>query len=239
MPPWLADAIEQRCPGLLNPNQEQRDSEAMWLAISAWAEEHVFNAARDGGWMEALHFYSGRDSRSEAVWEAWDRATSEWQHSRPAAYPTFEEWHREALQTVHADPPFARLVDDYIDAEAFALWARAIADSAGAMTAVLSAAVDSRCPGLQLAMAPKQERPDLGMMLWRRLLAWFEEHSFTAPNTTAPADSIRAAARSHLRAERIAAYWAERSSSWTKQIPDRYPTFEEWLQQADAFVLRT
>src|SRR5690606_10405104 len=128
MPSWLVDAIEQRCPGLLNPGQEQPDSEAMWLAISACTEEHVFNAARVAGWIEALHFYSGRDSRSEAVWEAWDRATSEWQHSRPSTYPRFEQWHREALQSVHADPQFARLVDDYIDAEAFAFWTRAITD---------------------------------------------------------------------------------------------------------------
>jgi hypothetical protein len=239
MPAWLVAPVEQRCPGLLNPKKEQRDSEAMWLAISAWAEEHVFYAARDGGWIEALNFYSGRDSRSEAVWEAWDRAASGWQHSRPAVYPAFEEWHRQALAGMRADPQFTKLVHDYIEAEAFAFWVRAIAESDGEITAALSAAVDSRCPGLQLELDPEGERTDLGMTLWRKTLAWVEEHTFKAFDTPAQIEAIRGAARGHLRAERIAAYWAECGSSWTKRIPDRYPTFEEWLQQADAFVVST
>lgn len=235
MPAWLARPVEQKCPGLLT-NKGPQDSESMWIAISAWVDEHVFDAARDDGWLEALYFYSGRDSRSEAVWQAWERAASEWQHSRPAAYPRFEEWHRQALDTVREDEQFNQLLHDYIEAEAFAFWARAIAESAGEIPAALSAAVDSRCPGLQLAM-DERERTDLGMTLWRKALAWLEEHMLEASDTTAPIDAIRGAARAHLRAERIAAYWAECGSSWRRRVPDRYPTFEEWLQQADAFVV--
>jgi len=93
--------------------------------------------------------------------------------------------------------------------------------------------------GLQLAMDPEREPTNLGMMLWRKTLACLEEHMLEASDTTAPIDAIRAAARGHLRAERIAAYWAECGSNWTKSRPDRYPTFKEWLQQADAFVAST
>ncbi len=239
MPTWLVALVKQRCPGLLNPNEEPRDSEATWLAISAWADEHVFNGARDGGWLEALHFYCGRDSRSEAVWEAWERSASEWRHSRPAAYPGFEEWHSQALESTRVGPQFTKLVNDYIEAEAFAF---GLARDRGIRWRN-NCGIKCRCryslSGLQLAMDPEREPTNLGMMLWRKTLACLEEHMLEASDTTAPIDAIRAAARGHLRAERIAAYWAECGSNWTKSRPDRYPTFKEWLQQADAFVAST
>ncbi len=104
--------------------------------------EHFFETARHGGWLDALHFYSGRDPKSERIWVQWTRTESAWRNCLPQTYPSFDEWHYEALKTcgtddkdelTHspmADDQFAALVIDYIEWEAFAFWARAIAESA-------------------------------------------------------------------------------------------------------------
>jgi hypothetical protein len=72
--------------------------------------------------------------------------------------------------------------------------------------------------------------------LWRELLAWIDASFLGEPRAASCLDELRDAARTHLRGERIAAYWAACSSRWRTKPPAPYPSFDEWLQMADNFV---
>ena len=157
----------------------------------------------------------------------------------PKAYPSFDDWQQEALNnSAAAESQAASLVNDYIEWEAFAFWVRLIVESARGIPEDLKSVVIERCPDFVVQVPDKNPRRSYSStQLWRDLLAWIEAHHFaTNPNTSL--DALRAAARSHLRGERIAAYWARCSSMWKKRPPSPYPTFEEWLRQADVFVTK-
>lgn len=240
LPAWLRDCIEQRCPGFLSSRPEQSEPAALWLDLSAWVDEHQFRAAGEGGWLEALHYYSGRDPRAEQVWDVWTRTETEWGARTPEAYPPFDTWHREALSNRDApeseDP--AR-VSDYVEWEAFAFWARLIAESAAQIPNRLVPVLEQRCPGfVRQSLAKSTEQAELSTRLWKELLAWIEDHHFAGAKGQGRLEAVRAAARTHLRGERIAAYWAHCSSKWGAAPPKSYPDFEEWLRDADEFVTK-
>jgi hypothetical protein len=236
LPDWLREHIDERCPGFVVNRTKPVAYDSIWVDLSAWADEHVFDAARCGGWLEALHFYSGRDPRSEQVWNQWTRVESAWRACRPHAYPSFDKWHREALSNcAAAEEGAAAHVKEYIEWEAFAFWTRLIAESAGEMPTGLVSVLDRRCPGFVESLPGKSDmRAGFSTRLWRDLLAWIEGRHFAPPDL----DAVRAAARTHIRGERIAAYWAYCSSRWKAKPPSPYPEFDEWLREADAFVTK-
>lgn len=251
LPECLKPSIDHRCPGFLDGRKNVAGHESIWLDLSAWVDNHVFTAARDGGWLDALHYYSGRDPRSEQIWGQWTRSEAEWRNGRPAGYPPFEEWYREVLKdSVPRDedkrtgPPlpdhrFADLVEHYIEWEAFAFWIRAIIESTGEVPTHLVPVLEQRCPGfLDQICGESVGCPEYSTWLWRELLVWIEDHFFTAVNAASELDAVRSGARTHLRGERIAEYWAHCSSLWHKDPPASYPGFGRWLQDADAFVVK-
>lgn len=244
LPDWLRQQIDQRCPGFLDGRGKSSNHESIWVDLSNWVDEHFFRPARDGGWLDALYFYSGRDARSEQIWDHWTRTESAWHDGPPKAYPSFEEWHRQALENrvstygvmAAADEP-ALLVREYIEWEAFAFWVRLIVETAGEVPAYLVSVLDQRCPGFADQLASKNaEHAGASTWLWQELLAWIESHFFAGAKSDL--DGVRAGARTHLRGERIVAYWAHCSSRWSEAPRSRYPSFEEWLRDADAFVTR-
>lgn len=250
LPQWLQERLDHRCPGFLESRPRPANPDSIWLDLSGWVDDHFFRAARDGGWLDALHYYSGRCPRSERVWEQWTRAESAWRNSRPPAYPSFEEWHQEALKncppadqdqakrSLFPDDRFAALVAEFIEWEAFAFWVRAVVESAGEVPAELADVLQQRCPGfLDRVQGGEGTRgAEYSTWFWRELLAWIEASFFGEPRAASCLDAIRDAARTHLRGERIAAYWADCSSRWRTRPPDPFPSFDEWLQMADDFV---
>jgi hypothetical protein len=238
LPDWLRERINQRCPGFVANRAKSSDYESIWVDLSAWVDEHFFSTAYRRGWLDALHFYSGRDPLSEQVWNQWTHVESEWRARRPKAYPSFEEWQREALNNAAAGEAADR-VNEYIEWEALAFWARLIAESARGTPAHLVAVLNERCPGFVDQIPGKDaSRTGFSTRLWRELLAWIERHQLGRTTSDVDLDAVRAAARTHLRGERIAAYWAHCSSRWKTRPPGRYPGFEEWLREADAFVTK-
>lgn len=244
LPDWLRQQIDQRCPGFLDGREKSSDPESIWVDLSSWVDEHFFRPARDGGWLDALHYYCGRDPRSDQVWDHWTRTESAWRHCPPTPYPSFDEWHRQTLGnrtsadgvTPTADDP-AALVREYIEWEAFVFWARLVVETAGEVPAHLVSVLDQRYPGFTDQLTGNNvERSGVSTWLWQELLAWIESHFFAEAKSDL--DAVRAAARNHLRGERIAAYWAHCSSRWSQAPPNHYPSFEEWLRDADAFVTR-
>ncbi len=239
VPDWLGKCIDQRCPGMLDDRRESSDYNSIWLEISEWVDAHQFGGARDGGWLDALHYYSGRDPRSELVWGHWITVDSAWRQRRPKEYPSFEEWQQAAQgNSAVAEDEATAPVNRYIEWEAFAFWSRAIVESAGEMPGHLISVLEQRCPGFVDHVRRQRGRARFATRFWKELLAWIEEHAFAEALADSSLSAIRAAARTHLRGERIAAYWADCSSRWAKAPPNAYPSFEDWLRGADAFVIR-
>jgi len=238
LPAWLRKDIDERCPGFVANRLKPSDCDSIWVDLSAWVDEHSFSAAREGGWLDALHFYSGRNPLSEQVWSQWTRVESAWRTCRPRAYPSFEEWQREALNNAVEGEAAAR-VNEYIEWDAFASWARLIAESARESPTHLVAVLNKRCPGF-VDQLPRKDarRTGFSTRLWRELLAWIETHDLAPATSDVDLEAVRAAARTHLRGERIAAYWAHCSSRWKTKPPNRYPGFEEWLREADEFITK-
>lgn len=258
LPGWLKESIDHRCPGFLEVRQNVANHDSIWVDLSAWIDDHFFFAARHGGWIDALHYYSGRDRRSEQVWSHWTRTEPAWLCSRPERYPAFDEWHREALKTCLLDakgdlkPPAEEsghsaprqdrldlLVRQYIEWEAFAFWVRSIVESAHEVPAHAAGVLEQRCPGfLNHVQSERPRHSEYSTWFWRELLAWIESHVFLDAKNSSWLDAVRRAARTHLRGERIADYWAACNSLWGKKPPASYPTFEQWLKDADAFVTK-
>lgn len=246
IPEWLLASIEQRYPGFGSSRRTLRSHESIWEDLISWIDDHIFTAARAGGWIEALHYYSGQDPRSEDAWMFWTRSEAQWQKQKPSKYPSFEEWVQGvrslALPSESKAPDStAALVPQYIEGEAFAYWVRAAVGSARHMSSGVAKSIERRCPGFlgdRATHAPAPGTAEYGSWLWRELLGWMESHTFSGAGPDSRMEELRSAARSHLRAERIAAYWAECETNWSKQPPRVYPDFEEWLRAADRFVTR-
>jgi hypothetical protein len=247
VPPWLRKAIDQRCPGFLERRSDTDDLDSLWLDLSTWIDEHVFTAAREGGWIEALHYYSGGDPRSEQIWQCWERTEAAWRCQKPPRYPTVDEWHQAALRqpapkkaecvrSAPSDDRFLRLVAQYIEWEAFALWVRLIVEREPELPPEVAAAIEQRCPGfLDHLRSEHPGGPDYSTWFWRHLLGWFDSRILTDATRPLSLESVRDAARTHLRGERVAEYWADCSSRWQKDPPAPLPSFEQWLRDADAY----
>jgi hypothetical protein len=128
-------------------------------------------------------------------------------------------------------------VAQYIEWEAFALWARLITERESELPSDVAAGIEQRCPGFLGTIQSENRGPvEYSTWFWRRLLAWIETHVFSDASKALSLDVIRDTARTHLRGERIAEYWAHCSSRWQKSPPIAYPDSEQWLQHADVFV---
>ena len=236
LPQSLREAIDQRCPGFLASGSEKADLDSLWLDLSTWIDEHVFTPARAAGWIEALHYYSGRDPRSEQIWQCWECTESAWRKQKPLRYPTADEWHQDALKHDSRGPETAELVAQYIECEAFAFWARLTVERESKLPSEAAAAIEQRCPGFLATLQSEQSgHSEYSTWFWQRLVGWIESHHFRDATNASSLDVIRDAARTHLRGERIAEYWAECSARWRKNPPALYPTFEQWLRNADAY----
>ena len=246
IPDWLLASIEHRYPGFGSSRRTPRSHESIWQDLIAWIDDHVFVSARDAGWVEALHFYSGLDPKSEDAWRLWTRSEAEWQSKMPSKYPSFEEWLQEVSKQASREESRARdaiaaLVPRYIEAEAFAYWVRAVVESARRIPSGVAKSIEQRCPGFlgdRAVHAPAPGTTEYASWLWRELLGWMEFRTSSAGGPSSRIEELRSAARRHLRAERVTAYWAECDAAWSKQAPRSYPGFEDWLRAADSFVTR-
>jgi hypothetical protein len=256
LPQSLKETMVQRCPGFLEARSNAAVCDSIWLDLSAWIDDHFFAASREGGWIDALHYYSGRDPRSEQVWNHWIRAGEAWRGHQPKDYPTFDEWHQDALQyrhsyagtqSEHSTEELARsaqpqdrlpaLVAQYIEWEAFAFWARLIVEHESELPGDVVGVIEQRCPGfLNHIHGEQPAHVEYSTWFWRELLAWIESHIFADAKRESSIKAVSDSARTHLRGERIAEYWAACSARWRKSPPMAYPSFEQWLQNADAFV---
>ena len=187
-----------------------------------------------GGWIQALHYFSGRTAESEKVWQHWTRLDAEWRLQRPSVYPAFEQWHQDAVGAIKSTDERTALCAQYVEWEAFTSWVGCVVECAHEVPALVASELERRYPGF-VAHARSQRVKPCSDPQWlsSELLKWIESHADAPESLT---DDVRAAARAHLRGERIIEYAAVCSLTWSRQPPPTFPNFEPWLADADGFI---
>jgi hypothetical protein len=75
---------------------ERRSPQPVWYHLEQWIHERIFAKPWREGWMNAAGYYAVRDLaalRNEAYWYYCE---PQWQRSRPAAYPSIQEWRKDS-----------------------------------------------------------------------------------------------------------------------------------------------
>jgi hypothetical protein len=259
IPDWLAEILNQRCPRFLQAEKELTPGVAknrsLPLRLEDWIDEHVFGFAKKEGWFNAVQYYAIRDPRYQRAEVCWSECVERWRKSKPIHYPSFEEWKGMASQcdeTAHlvaserrargtsqlVNPDrLAVAVSRYIDWEAFAYWARPALEGAPPFPDELARELEHRCPGFLDVIAGMRERASHGTSQgWDQLLRWIAEHVFQDAKIEGWFDAILIQVRNHPRAIRTLEYADHCDVVWGSQLPDPYPSFEDWRRGADAYV---
>lgn len=199
----------------------------LWTELLAWSERTEFAQAVRGGWIEAAHYYSGIDPRSEPAWQHWERSAAAWASTKPGRYPSFTEWWTEAQ---HAGAEVeGSLVEYAIEAAAYSHWAVLVLMTNGDQPA-LREQIEQRCPAFFTRNCLPTGSDDAALGRFREAL----EAALVGSGPRL--DEARVAAHSHPQLLRVAAYFAvcQEQVRLTPAAP--IPAFEAWLRQADDFV---
>lgn len=227
LPVSVRGSIEQRCPGFLQSLGAGAPPGEFWAELMTWPEHHVYPDARLGGWIEAAHYYSGLDPRSELVWQAWEESAADWVQRRPTRYPSFDDWLARALRKL--DIPEPEELEPIAEAEAFTAWAT-LAVIHGTDTTALRSALAQRSPDLLTMRGIPAPGDREGAVRFRQAL----RDSLTSRSPQA--ESIPQCPRICLRMERIRSYFADCDLRGSARAPERIPSFEQWLSEVDRFV---
>ena len=251
IPPSVASALDQRCPGFQPADGTDREPD-FWLRLCAWIDHNIFHEAEDGDWLMGLECYSCRDFRSEQLWLYWEHCDAEWQRRRPSSYPAFDEWHAEASEWHFPERKEAawdhanrttptrlkQAISQYEYCESFAYWVRSLLTGDRGMPDMVAARIVERYPGF-LEML-ERERIDKGdsTAVWQCLIGWIDSHEFAVPKREGWFDAITFFARGGLSGERTVSYWAACDRAWWRRRPEAYPDFEDWRRAAASYIER-
>ncbi|MCA2972167.1 MAG: hypothetical protein INH43_26925 [Acidobacteriaceae bacterium] len=222
IPDEVLASIEKRCPGFGMRKRGNRELPSLWTDLLAWSEQFVFTESKAGGWIEAAHYYSGLDPRSEQTWLHMERSLDEWSEQRPTHYPEFTEWWKADRATCFEIPPAT--LDKAIEAIAFSYWAVLLV-AVGDQESFLRGEIETRCPSF-LANCPIPPANDVDALARFRSAM---EDSLLAGHKES--QRVKAAAMNHLRTIRITAYF----DACLHHV--QIPSFTVWLQHADEFVV--
>ncbi len=226
LPRVVCEAIEKRCPGFLESMSGGLVGK-LWTEVLAWSERNMFAQAVRGGWIEAAHYYSGLDPRSEPAWQHWERSTAAWASKKPGRYPSFEEWWIEAQQAgAEVEGPLA---EHAIEAAAYSYWAVLVLMTNGDELAFREH-IELRCPAFFTRNSLPAGSDDSASGRFREAL----EAALIGSGTRL--EEARDTARAHLRLLRLAAYFAVCKEQVRLTPAPLVPAFEAWLRQADDFV---
>src|ERR1035441_4688787 len=87
IPAMVVQEMESRTPRLLERSRPDVEAAVkngdgpgtrIWQDVSLWAEMNVFIAAKRGGWLDAVRYYSSMSLRSMQAWSHWENVDKEW-----------------------------------------------------------------------------------------------------------------------------------------------------------------
>jgi hypothetical protein len=123
---------------------------------------------------------------------------------------------------------FHRAYEEYIRWQAFALWARAVAELEGGAPSWLEAILRKRCRGFA-EEATRSNKPEL---VGLQLLPWVHNQVFGFAKREGWLDALVFYGFRDTRAQGHWAYWEHSESEWKKRRPASIPTFVQWRRSA-------
>ena len=259
IPDWLAEILNDRCPGFVQAQEELTPRPAndrpLSLRLEDWIDDHVFGFAKHEGWFNAITYYAMRDPRYQRAEVCWSECVESWKRVKPIRYPSVEDWkalaaqcdetsrlsagEREARSSARLVHPerLADAVARYMDYEALAYWARPVLERCPGPPAQVMSELEHRCPGFLDGIIKGQQHASGGASQpWQGLMLWIADHFFLDAKNEGWLDAILLQARSHPRAIRTMEYADHCDEVWSSQMPEPYPSFEDWRRDADAYV---
>jgi hypothetical protein len=257
LPDIVVAALGARCPGFIhhenrNGLEQPLEQSFLWHSLEQWIAIHHFAEARSDGWFDAMMYYAYKDIRTEQAWSLWERSKDAWSRNRPSRWPTLEEWTAQVLATsslTQAGTEKARAVEalakvdperlhsavsELLESRAFALWMACICQPECGLGELGLRELHHRWPGFLGASCSQ--------LLWNKSLfgrlVRFGEADW---RTVARAERWDAALRyqvfHHPRYHRILHYNQRCHDEWLQVRPHSYPSFAEWLCEADEYVV--
>ena len=259
IPDWLAEILNDRCPGFLQTEKELTAKAAknrpLPLRLEDWIDQHVFDFAKKEGWFTAITYYAIRDPRYQRAEVCWSECVEKWKRAKPIHYPSFEEWKGEAAQcdeTAHlvarerkarsssklVNPTrLAKAVARYIDWEAFAYWVLPALERRSRLPVDAVSELERRCPGFLDGNIKARKRDSRSASQdWQRLMLYIGDHFFQDAQTEGWFEAVLIQVRSHPRAIRTMEFADHCSEIWGSELPSPYPAFEDWRRDADSYV---
>ena len=258
IPEWLANKLDETCPGFLAEEKERaptgiKDSGLAAVRLGEWIETHIFGFVERGGWLPAVTFYAVREPRYQRASACWTESVEKWRRTKPQEYPSLDQWCRDAAlcdESAYLLPDIrkqlegfkrvdsARLteaVSRYIDWEAFAYWARP-AMGRESVVGPVARELDLRCPGFREFNARERTRDGELQKGWHRLMFWIRDHFFQEAKTEGWYEAIAISVGIHPRAIRTMEYADHCDELWNDNFPASYPSLENWRSDADRYV---
>ena len=258
-PDWLARKLDQVCPGFLEAeaqylSQHPKEAPLTPVRLGQWIDDRVFGFAKDGGWLLAITFYAVRESRYQKASTCWSESVKKWQKAKPARYPSFDEWRRQAAECDETarllpairkqracfklvDPErLAQAVSRFIDWQALARWARPALEAHVPLPSEVRGELNSRCPGFLEFRAKESATGARLPRNWKLLMLWIGEHFFEDAAREGWYDAILISVRNHPRAIRTLEYSDHCDDLWNSHWPVPYPSLEDWRRDADHYM---
>jgi hypothetical protein len=192
IPPVVEEELERRVPGLsarfgAQPGSERKNEplgEALWNYVSNWVLANVLLEPKIEGWPNALIFFASRTMTYMKVWAHWERMNQLWKTSKPAEWPSYECWQRDAaavtslpnqgepqyiLDAVNSVPPseWERMLTQYRSLIIFGVWLELMLDLEGTQSHVVARAFAAGYPGFAFTSGDLPSRDAL-----HELLTW-------------------------------------------------------------------
>jgi hypothetical protein len=206
--------------------------------------------------MNAVGYYAVRDLalRNEAYWYYCE---PQWQRSKPAAYPSFQEWRKASehcsdevvdhFETTNELLDLIRLsrrvsprtlnqtVDRYLEWLVFAYWVHMALDWENRLPDSVKREFERRCPGfLETAVMYDGSEGTEAEVFFDRLLRRMEEQKFSRPRTEGWGPVLVYQTRLHPRHQRLRDVWNHRHR--IRSSRQACVSFEEWTAFVDPYT---
>jgi hypothetical protein len=131
-------------------------------------------------------------------------------------------------------PQLQEAREDYVEWEAFVLWARAVEEVEGHFPEWLAEVVHKRCRGfLTSAEEKKSEHSDGLPFIWRQIEHWINDCVFGNACREGWINAVGYYAARDLTSLRNHAYREYCEREWKRSKPVAYPSFREWLKASE------
>jgi hypothetical protein len=123
---------------------------------------------------------------------------------------------------------FHKAYEEYIQWQAFALWARAVVDLEGSAPSWLKTILRKRCSGFAQEVDRSSEPELLGL----NLLSWIHNQAFQLAKQEGWLDALVFYGFRDTRSQGYWTYWEHCDSEWPKRRPAPVPTLAQWTRSA-------